>query len=152
MKRKAKPQPPPWYAAIVKKHTPPRPLAAHCLAAFAGGGLLCALAQSAQYLLILRHIPEQTASTIVVLATVALAALFTGLNIYDAAAQRLGAGLAVPITGFANSLAAAMLEHKNEGYVLGSGCNSFKLAGAVVVFGLVSALTLSLAALLLGLL
>lgn len=149
MKQKSKPQPPQWYNDVVKKHTPPRPLPGNCLAAFLGGGLLCALAQTAHYLLTLGQITDQAASTIVMLSTVALAALFTGLNLYDKAGQCLGAGLAVPISGFANSVAAAMLEHKSEGYVLGSGCNSFKLAGAVVIFGLISAFLFSFAALLL---
>ncbi len=148
-----KPKPPLWYDQIIKKRTPGPPLLRNCLTAFLVGGLLCALAQTGRYLLTNNlHLEEQQASTIVMLIVVALAALFTGLNLYDKAGQWAGAGLAVPISGFANSVAAAMLEHKTEGFVLGSGCNSFKLAGAVVVFGLISAFFFGLLALLLGML
>ncbi|MEG2212498.1 MAG: SpoVA/SpoVAEb family sporulation membrane protein, partial [Clostridiales bacterium] len=130
-----KPQPPVWYGNIIKKRTPPPPVLRNCVVAFLVGGLLCALAQTAHFLLVhYEAMAEQQASTIVMIFVVALAALFTGLNLYDKGGQWSGAGLAVPISGFANSVAAAMLEHKTEGFVLGSGCNSFKLAGAVVVF------------------
>ena len=147
-----KPQPPGWYENIINKRTPARPVLRNCCISFISGGLLCALAQSGHFLLVnYTTIGDKQASSIVMIIVVALAALFTGLNIYDKAGQWAGAGLAVPISGFANSVAAAMLEHKTEGFVLGSGCNSFKLAGAVVVFGIVSAFFFTLIALIFNL-
>lgn len=134
-----KPQAAAWYQLIVQRHTPPKKLGRNCLTAFIGGGALCALAQAALFCLThFAEMAEKDAVTVVLTGVIFLTALFTGLGVYDNAGQKLGAGLAVPISGFANSVAASMMEHRSEGYVLGSGCNSFKLAGAVVVFGIIS--------------
>jgi stage V sporulation protein AC len=65
--------------------------------------------------------------------------LLTGLGVYDNIGQYAGAGSAVPVTGFANSIASAAIEHRSEGFVLGVGGNMFKLAGSVIVFGVVAA-------------
>jgi stage V sporulation protein AC len=70
--------------------------------------------------------------------------LLTSLGVYDHIAQWAGAGTAVPVTGFANSMASAALEHRTEGYVLGVGSNMFKLAGSVIVFGVFSAFVIAL--------
>ena len=135
-----KPKPDPWYQAIVDRHTPKKRVLRNCITAFLGGGLFCALAHTALFCLVeFAYIPQEDASPIVLICVIFLTALFTGIGIYDKLGQKLGAGLAVPISGFANSVAASMLEHKSEGLVLGSGCNSFKLAGAVVIFGIFSA-------------
>jgi stage V sporulation protein AC len=147
-----KPQAEQWYAIIVKKHTPQKSLGRNCLVAFLGGGALCALSQAALFCLInYAGMAEKNAISVVLTGVIFLTALFTGLGVYDKAGQKLGAGLAVPISGFANSVAASMMEHRSEGYVLGSGCNSFKLAGAVVVFGILSAFGMALVLLILGL-
>lgn len=146
-----KPRPDQWYQDIVDEHTPPKRVFRNSLVAFVAGGLLCALAETVKQILIYRGgLTEDAAVSRVLLGAIFLAALATGCGVYDKAGQKLGAGLAVPITGFANSVAASMLEHKYEGMVLGSGCNSFKLAGAVVVFGVAAAFVFVSLALLLG--
>ncbi|NQD52019.1 SpoVA/SpoVAEb family sporulation membrane protein, partial [Bacillus altitudinis] len=68
-----------------------------------------------------------------------ISSILTGIGIYDKIGQFAGAGSAVPVTGFANSMTSAALEHKSEGLVLGVATNMFKLAGNVIVFGVVSA-------------
>jgi stage V sporulation protein AC len=68
-----------------------------------------------------------------------ITALLTGLGVFDHLAKRAGAGLAVPVTGFANSMTASALEFKREGYVLGVGSKMFILAGSVIVFGVLTA-------------
>jgi stage V sporulation protein AC len=68
-----------------------------------------------------------------------LSMLFTGFGIYDRIGQYGGAGSAVPVTGFGNSVVSAAIEHRTEGYVLGVGGNMFKLAGTVILFGVFSA-------------
>ena len=146
----SKPKPDAWYEAIIQRHVPRRPYARNFTVAFISGGLLCATAELAHFFLMQQGMSAETASAWVTSAVVFLTALLTGLGVYDRAGQFCGAGLAVPISGFANSVAAAMLEHKYEGLVLGSGCNSFKLAGAVVVFGTASAFAAALFAWLLG--
>ena len=67
---------------------------------------------------------------------VALSALLTGLSVYDDIAKHAGAGTLVPITGFANSIAAPAVEFKTEGFVLGVGAKMFTIAGPVIVYGL----------------
>ena len=66
---------------------------------------------------------------------VALSALLTGLSLYDNIAKFAGAGTLVPITGFANSIAAPAVEFKTEGFVLGVGAKMFTIAGPVIVYG-----------------
>ena len=145
-----KARPAPEFARLLHRFLSPRPLPRNCAAAFVSGGLFCAAAELAHLFLTQQGLADDIAAAWVTCAVVFLTALFTGLGVYDRAGQFCGAGLAVPISGFANSVAAAMLEHKYEGLVLGSGCNSFKLAGAVVVFGTVSAWAAAAAAWLLG--
>lgn len=149
----AKPKPSPWFQQIVDENTPKKRLLRNCVVTFISGGALCTAAELAHWLLVNRaHISDDLASSWVILGVITLTGLLTGIGIYDKLGQKLGAGLAVPISGFANSVASAMLEHKYEGMVMGSGCNSFKLAGAVVVFGVAAAFLLGLLLLILGLL
>lgn len=146
-----KPKPEQWYQNIVDSHTPKKPLLRNCLVAFLSGGLLCAGAELCHMWLLQTGLSQDTAAAWVTCGVIFLTCLATGCGVYDRAGQKCGAGLAVPISGFANSVSASMLEHKYEGLVLGSGCNSFKLAGAVVVFGIASAFSFGLIALVLGL-
>ncbi len=79
------------------------------------------------------HFSEQEAGNPTVATLVLLSAILTGCGVYDKIGQFAGAGSAVPVTGFANSMASAALEHKSEGIVLGVATNMFKLAGSVIV-------------------
>jgi stage V sporulation protein AC len=89
-------------------------------------------------------LPKDLANNFTVATLVFLSCLLTGLGVYDNIGQWAGAGSAVPVTGFANAITSAALEHQAEGYVLGVGGNMFKLAGSVIVFGVVSAFFVSL--------
>jgi len=140
-----------WYEPIAKKHDKPRPVLLNCVKAFLAGGALCALMEIIQDLLTkYANMPKTEATSTSLVILIAVTALITGLGYYDVLAQKVGAGLAVPITGFANSVVSATLEHKSEGYVLGSACNSMKLAGAVIVFGTLSAFVVAVIMLILG--
>ena len=75
--------------------------------------------------------------------------LLTGFGLYKKIGQFAGAGSAVPVTGFGNAVISAVIEHKTEGFVLGVGGNIFKLAGSVIVFGVVSAFLVALVKLIL---
>ena len=66
---------------------------------------------------------------------VVLAAFLTGLGIFDDIAKRAGAGTLVPITGFANAIAAPAVEFQTEGFILGVGAKMFTIAGPVIVYG-----------------
>ncbi len=128
------------YQQLAKRHEQPRPLALNFVRAFVVGGLICVLGQAIQDLFIRYfHFTEKTASSPTVAVLIFLSVLLTGFGVYDRIAQWAGAGTAVPVTGFANSMASAAIEHRSEGYVLGVGGNMFKLAGPVIVFGVVSA-------------
>lgn len=147
-----KPQIAPHYAQIVKDNEPKRPLLPNCLKAFAVGGGLCALAQAIREFFLSMGFTSDEATGAYLVVIIGLVALATGLGFYDKWAQWAGAGLGVPISGFANSMTSAAMEYRSEGLVLGVGSNAFKLAGAVIVFGGVSAFFLALIKLVLGVL
>ena len=77
---------------------------------------------------------KQDAGTAASMTLVALSALLTGLSLYDNIAKHAGAGTLVPITGFANSIAAPAVEFKTEGFILGVGAKMFTIAGPVLVY------------------
>ncbi len=85
------------------------------------------------------NMSSKEASNPTVAVLILLSIVLTCLGVYDKIAQWAGAGTAVPVTGFANSMCSAALEHRSEGLVLGVGANMFKLAGSVIVFGVVAA-------------
>jgi len=87
--------------------------------------------------------PEDAANSTVA-AVILLASLLTGLGLFDRLARFAGAGLAVPVTGFANSVTSAALEFKKEGLVLGIGSRMFSLAGTVILFGVITAFVVGL--------
>ena len=123
------------YDQLVKKLSPPSPIGKDCLNAFWIGGLICVLGQ----LLINGYsalgLEKTDASTAASMSLVALSALLTGLSLYDDIAKIAGAGTLVPITGFANAVAAPAVEFKTEGFILGVGAKMFTIAGPVIVYG-----------------
>ena len=128
------------YQQQASKYQPKRNVLLNCFRAFWVGGTICLLGQALQNMYIhFFGFTEKTASNPTVATLIFIAVLLTGLGIYDNIGQYAGAGSAVPVTGFANSIASAAIEHRSEGYVLGVGGNMFKLAGSVIVFGVVAA-------------
>lgn len=103
--------------------------------AFVIGGLICTLGQLLLSLYIYWGADKELAFTLVSVTLVFLSALFTGLDLYDNIAKHGGAGTLVPITGFANAVAAPAIEFKTEGFILGVGAKMFTIAGPVIVYG-----------------
>ena len=103
--------------------------------AFVVGGLICTLGQALMNLYANLGLEKDSAGTAVSMSLIALSALFTGLSLYDNLARYAGAGTLVPITGFANSIAAPAVEFKTEGFILGVGAKMFTIAGPVIVYG-----------------
>ena len=103
--------------------------------AFVVGGLICAIGQGILNGYTALGLEKDAAGTATSMTLVALSALLTGLSLYDNIAKFAGAGTLVPITGFANSIAAPAVEFKTEGYVLGVGGKMFQIAGPVIVYG-----------------
>ena len=123
------------YATLVKQMCPPSPLGKDCLLAFLVGGAICCLGQVFLNWYGSLDLDKDMAGTAASMSLVALSALFTGLSLYDDLAKHAGAGTLVPITGFANSIAAPAVEFKTEGFVLGVGAKMFTIAGPVLVYG-----------------
>jgi stage V sporulation protein AC len=133
------------YEEIEKKHEKKRPVLKNCVRAFFVGGLICAIGQAITYFYIyFFDFTEQTAGNPTVATLVFLSMLLTGFGVYDRIGQFSGAGSAVPVTGFGNSVISAAIEHRTEGFVLGVGANMFKLAGSVIVFGVFAAFVIAL--------
>lgn len=133
------------YQKAAKKREPKRPVLLNCIRAFLVGGAICTLGQGIQQLMIRwGGFDEQRASSPTVAILVLISVVLTSLGVYDKLGQWAGAGSAVPVTGFANSMASAAIEHRSEGLVLGVGGNMFKLAGPVIVFGTVAAFFVAL--------
>lgn len=127
------------YENYSKKFTPKPTYLVNCLKAFIIGGLICCAAYFANNRLIAGGISEKDASTYVTLGLVVIAQFLTGIGIFDKLAHYAGAGVIVPITGFANSMVAPAMEYKKEGLVLGVGAKLFSVAGPVLVCGVTSA-------------
>ena len=123
------------YAQLVKEMSPKSPIWRDCLNAFWIGGLICTLGQLIMNGYMALGIDKEAAGTAMSMTLVALSALLTGLSLYDDIAKNAGAGTLVPITGFANAVAAPALEFKTEGFILGVGAKMFTIAGPVIVYG-----------------
>lgn len=133
------------YQTLAKQYEKKRPVLKNSIIAFLIGGSICVVGQCLQvFYYTFFDFTEKTASNPTVATLIFVATLITGLGFYDRIAQFAGAGTAVPVTGFANSIASAAIEHRTEGYVLGVGGNMFKLAGSVIVFGTVAAFVIAL--------
>ncbi|NLM35902.1 MAG: stage V sporulation protein AC [Clostridiales bacterium] len=128
------------YQDFAKDLTPKRPVLRNCFRAFIVGGSICVFGELLKWFFVKYFsFPEEQASDPAVAVLIILSILFTGFGIFDHLGQWAGAGTAIPITGFANTMASAAIEHRTEGYVLGVGGNMFKLSGSVIVFGTVAA-------------
>ena len=117
-----------------------RPILKNMFKAFFVGGAICLIGQI--IIEILKNgfnLEKDLANALMVTIMVFLGALLTGLGVYDKIGQFAGCGTIIPLTGFANSMASAALESKSEGVFLGIITNMFKLAGSVIVVGVLSA-------------
>lgn len=124
------------YSRLVKEMSPKSPLGKDCMWAFLIGGLICLLGQGLMNLYQGLELSKEDAGTATSMTLIAIAALLTGLSLYDDLAKRAGAGTLVPITGFSNAIAAPAIEFKTEGFILGVGAKIFTIAGPVIVYGL----------------
>ena len=112
--------------------------------AFLIGGAICLLGECLLNLYEYMGLEKEAAGSWTSITLVFLSALLTGLGWYERIAKHAGAGTLVPITGFANSVAASAIEFKKEGQVFGIGCKIFTIAGPVILYGLFSSWLLGL--------
>lgn len=133
------------YNEYVKQVTPTHSLPANMLKAFITGGIICLIGQV--FLNLAGDtfgLDKETAGSWCSMLLVFLSVLLTGLNIYPSIANWGGAGALVPITGFANSVAAPAIEFQKEGQVFGIGCKIFTIAGPVILYGIFTSWVLGL--------
>ena len=123
------------YGKMIQNMAPKSPIVKDCLNAFWIGGLICCIGQLLMNGYMALNLDKTDAGTATSITLVALSALLTGLSLYDDIAKHAGAGTLVPITGFANSIAAPAVEFKTEGFILGVGAKIFQIAGPVIVYG-----------------
>lgn len=124
------------YDQMVKKASPPSPSGRNIPLAFLVGGVICAIGEGFIHLYRSMGVSQDMAPVGASVTLVFIAAVLTGLNIYDDVAKYGGAGTLVPITGFANAITAPALDFKSEGYILGLGAKMFTIAGPVLVYGI----------------
>lgn len=123
------------YNDYVEQVTPKHSCLKNCAQAFVTGGIICTVGQAVMNMYMLWN-DKDTAAAWTTLTLVLISVILTALNIYPSITKWGGAGSLVPITGFANSVAAPAIEFKKEGFVFGIGCKIFTIAGPVILYGI----------------
>ncbi len=132
------------YNKYVNQMTPKHNPWVNLIKAFVIGGIICCIGQAFLNLYKSQGAEKELAASYTTVSLVLLAVLFTGFNWYQKLAKHAGAGSIVPITGFANSVAAPAIEYKKEGQVFGIGCKIFTIAGPVILYGIFSSWVLGI--------
>ncbi len=132
------------YSEYVKKVTPTHNIWLQMIKAFVVGGFICCVGQFILNAATDMGLDKQTAGSWCSLILVLCSAILTGFGIYSKIVKWGGAGALVPITGFANSVAACAVEYSVEGQVFGIGCKIFTIAGPVILYGVLSSWGLGL--------
>ncbi len=123
------------YGKLAEKHTPKSPLKKDLLMAFLFGGGICCFGQILRTIYEKLNLEDAEVKIAVSSTLIVITAILTAVGVFDKIAKIAGAGTAVPITGFANSVVSPALEFKIEGHILGTGAKMFNLAGPVIVYG-----------------
>lgn len=126
------------YKRYADKSAKKSPCAKNCVHAFLVGGLICTIAEALGALYQLWGAEEKDAAVYASVTLVFLAALLTGIGVFDNIAKWAGAGTLVPITGFANAVVSPAIDNKAEGWVLGVGAKIFTIAGPVILYGIMT--------------
>ena len=124
------------YNAYVKGKAKPSPLGKNMAWAFCVGGLICVIGQALLDFYKSRGLGAEAAGTAECVTLIFATAILTGIGVFDRIAKHAGAGTMVPITGFANAMAAPAMEFKQEGFVTGTAVKLFTVAGPVLVYGI----------------
>ncbi len=128
------------YQELVKNTTPKPKKMCHSVLAFLSGGLLGAICEILRALLVnYYNIKSNDAISIILFILIVSACFLTAFFDFDKWVIKFKAGLIVPITGFAHSIQSSALDYKKDGLITGLGSNFFKLAGSVILYGIVSA-------------
>ena len=139
------------YDEIVKKYTPKEDVLKNAIITFLVGGTIGALSE----LLLVCYstwlnLPRKESGVLVILTLIFISSILTACGVFDVCVSKLKSALIIPITGFAHSITSAALDYRKEGLVVGIGANIFKLAGTVILYGVVSVYIFGLLRLILG--
>lgn len=126
------------YDEMVKQISPDSPIVINCIKAFGVGGIFSVIGQLVSNWLTGMGIVQDSVSAYTAIILIFLGVVLTGFNLYSRLGRFAGAGSIVPITGFANAVAAAAIEFKKEGIILGMGAKIFVIAGPVIAYGVLS--------------
>ncbi|NLM42264.1 MAG: stage V sporulation protein AC [Firmicutes bacterium] len=132
------------YQQLVQENLPPRPIVKNMLWAFFVGGLICTIGQVVLTIAQNFERTKDEAAAVTLAAMILLGTILTALGVYDEIAEKAGAGVAVPITGFANTVTSAAMDFRREGFLLGMGSKMFVIAGPVIVYGILSGFVVAL--------
>lgn len=124
------------YKKMAQKASPPSPKLKDFVMAFLVGGLICVIGQLLKEWFISMKWSEDVIKMAVPVTLIFIAAVLTGLQLFEKIAKHAGAGTLVPITGFANAVVSPAIEFKTEGQILGLGVKMFTIAGPVLVYGI----------------
>ena len=128
-----------YYTKLLEERKLKKKYLKNCLSAFLVGGLISLIGQIFIELYKYFDFREKEAITLMLMTIIFIAITLSAFGIYDKIGQIAKCGTIIPISGFANSMASSSMEYRPEGFILGVGANTFKLAGTVVVFGVFSA-------------
>ena len=128
-----------YYKKLLEERKLKKNYLKNALSAFLVGGSISLIGQGLIELFLYLDFKEKEATTYMLLIVIFIAILMSGFGVYDKLGQFAKCGTIIPISGFANSMVSSAIEYKPEGFILGVGANTFKLAGTVVVFGIFSA-------------
>ena len=132
------------YAEMVEAASPGSTVGVNCIKAFLVGGSICAIGQIIHNALLAQNFTNDDAGLITAGILIVAAILLTALGLYNKLGKHAGAGSVVPITGFANAIAAPAIEYKGEGLILGVGAKMFVIAGPVIVYGAMASVLVGL--------
>lgn len=112
--------------------------------AFIFGGLICLIGELLKDIFLFYNFDKKDSAVISTILLILIGAVLTAFQLYEKIGKIGGAGTVIPITGFSNSIVAPAIEYKSEGYILGIGSNMFKVAGPVLVYGILSSFILGI--------
>ena len=128
------------YKKLTEKYKPKENKIRNMLVAFFIGGLVGLIGQILiTFYSSFDSISESEASSLMMVTIIFISCLFTAIGFFDTWISKIGAGLFIPISGFAHATTSSAIEYKKEGLVFGIGSNIFKLSGSVILYGVVSA-------------
>ena len=128
------------YNSLVKKESPGSKWYINIPKAFVFGGTICLIGEAIRQFYLSMDLSDIVAGSFTSITLVFLGAFLTGIGVYDNLGKHGGAGTAVPITGFANSIVSPAMEFKTDGFIMGVGAKMFVVAGPVIVYGVISSI------------